>query len=89
MGTLEIYDFSPIIYSAGWSSLVARRAHNPKVASSNLAPATIERTESDRPERAGHSFFTEAIFLLLRRQHPQDSLGSLTVFEEWRILATG
>ena len=25
---------------AGWSSLVARRAHNPKVASSNLAPAT-------------------------------------------------
>ena len=24
---------------AGWSSLVARRAHNPKVASSNLAPA--------------------------------------------------
>tara|TARA_B100000131_G_scaffold319904_1_gene366757 strand:+ start:2566 stop:2784 length:219 start_codon:yes stop_codon:yes gene_type:complete len=27
---------------AGWSSLVARRAHNPKVASSNLAPATIK-----------------------------------------------
>ena len=26
---------------AGWSSLVARRAHNPKVVSSNLAPATI------------------------------------------------
>ena len=25
---------------AGWSSPVARRAHNPKVASSNLAPAT-------------------------------------------------
>ena len=25
---------------AGWSSLAARRAHNPKVASSNLAPAT-------------------------------------------------
>ena len=28
---------------AGWSSLVARRAHNPKVASSNLAPATIKK----------------------------------------------
>src|SRR5467141_2506355 len=28
------------IYSAGWSSLVARRAHNPKVVSSNLTPAT-------------------------------------------------
>ena len=26
--------------SAGWSSLVARRAHNPKVAGSNPAPAT-------------------------------------------------
>src|SRR5690625_2651483 len=26
-------------YTAGWSSLVARWAHNPKVASSNLAPA--------------------------------------------------
>ena len=29
------------IYIAGWSSLVARRAHNPKVVSSNLAPATM------------------------------------------------
>ena len=27
---------------AGWSSLVARRAHNPKVVSSNLTPATKE-----------------------------------------------
>ena len=26
---------------AGWSSLVARWAHNPKVAGSNPAPATI------------------------------------------------
>jgi hypothetical protein len=25
---------------AGWSSLAARRAHNPKVAGSNPAPAT-------------------------------------------------
>jgi hypothetical protein len=29
------------IIDAGWSSLVARRAHNPKVVSSNLTPATI------------------------------------------------
>ena len=28
------------IVTAGWSSLVARRAHNPKVVSSNLTPAT-------------------------------------------------
>ena len=27
--------------SAGWSSLAARRAHNPKVVGSNPAPATI------------------------------------------------
>ena len=41
---------------AGWSSLEARRAHNPKVASSNLAPATHawlaqlveQRTENPR-----------------------------------------
>ena len=30
-----------ILYDAGWSSLVARRAHNPKVVGSNPAPATI------------------------------------------------
>src|SRR6267154_2907424 len=29
---------------AGWSSLVARRAHNPKVVSSNLTPATISKS---------------------------------------------
>ncbi len=28
---------------AGWSSLVARRAHNPKVVGSNPAPATNYR----------------------------------------------
>ncbi len=28
------------LLAAGWSSLAARRAHNPKVAGSNPAPAT-------------------------------------------------
>ncbi len=28
------------MYNAGWSSLVARRAHNPEVVGSNPAPAT-------------------------------------------------
>ena len=32
------------IHSAGWSSLVARRAHNPKVVGSNPAPATNKNT---------------------------------------------
>ena len=30
----------PAMTDAGWSSLVARRAHNPKVVGSNPAPAT-------------------------------------------------
>ncbi len=30
---------------AGWSSMVARRAHNPKVVGSNPAPATINNTK--------------------------------------------
>ena len=32
----------PIYIIAGWSSLVARRAHNPKVVGSNPSPATQE-----------------------------------------------
>ena len=30
-------------FDAGWSSLVARRAHNPKVVGSNPAPATNQQ----------------------------------------------
>ena len=39
----QVIGSSPIIgldINAGWSSLEARRAHNPKVAGSNPAPAT-------------------------------------------------
>ena len=32
-------------YPAGWSSSVARRAHNPKVVGSNPAPATIKQLQ--------------------------------------------
>ena len=28
---------------AGWSSLVARRAHNPEVGGSNPSPATVKK----------------------------------------------
>ena len=41
---LQVVYRIPIIrvpIDAGWSSLVARRAHNPKVVGSNPAPATI------------------------------------------------
>ena len=36
---------TPRISDAGWSSLVARRAHNPKVVGSNPAPATNLKIE--------------------------------------------
>ena len=34
----------PFIYIAGWSSLVARRAHNPEAAGSNPASATNRKS---------------------------------------------
>ena len=34
--------YSSTFADAGWSSLAARRAHNPKVVGSNPAPATHE-----------------------------------------------
>ncbi len=43
---------------AGWSSLVARRAHNPKVAGSNPAPAT----ESPGQRPADRGFYRQAVF---------------------------
>src|SRR6266852_2835822 len=42
--------------SAGWSSMVARRAHNPKVVSSNLTPATILRCSRPEPRIPAFSF---------------------------------
>src|SRR5438132_478244 len=38
--------------NAGWSSPVARWAHNPKVAGSNPAPATIRVSDPEKPHRA-------------------------------------
>ncbi len=42
-------------FDAGWSSMVARRAHNPKVVGSNPAPGTIYKK----------SHFNRWLFLLL------------------------
>src|SRR5471032_3354407 len=39
---------SPIIFFAGWSSLAARRAHNPKVVGSNPTPATKDSKSKAR-----------------------------------------
>ena len=45
-------------WNAGWSSLVARRAHNPKVVSSNLTPATNSRCKP-RTQASGVFVFGE------------------------------
>src|SRR5580765_1436410 len=46
VGLRLLQGFSASERDAGWSSLVARRAHNPKVACSNHAPATLARNGS-------------------------------------------
>ena len=48
-GVLKFDGMVCVRYSgcAGWSSLVARRAHNPKVVSSNLTPATMGAYEAN------------------------------------------
>jgi hypothetical protein len=38
---------------AGWSSLAARRAHNPKVVGSNPTPATIKSAVALAPANSG------------------------------------
>src|SRR5450759_3250227 len=61
---------------AGWSSLVARWAHNPKVASSNLAPAT-----NPKPKGASHlrpapfSFALDGSLAFLRSDRGFQNLG--------------
>ena len=40
LAALFLRPYNPLLADAGWSSLVARRAHNPKVVGSNPAPAT-------------------------------------------------
>ncbi len=53
----------PVSFDAGWSSLVARRAHNPKVVGSNPAPATI--CLSDSPAYQQNLTFSIRLFTIL------------------------
>jgi hypothetical protein len=59
---LVVIVFSIYQPDAGWSSLVARRAHNPKVVGSNPAPATniigyiaYQWFESEKADIKGYS----------------------------------
>src|SRR5689334_4044427 len=59
-------------HSAGWSSQVARWAHNPKVASSNLAPATNSLL-GVRASRRNSPTIVEEIKLYLPAFSPEPS----------------
>jgi hypothetical protein len=62
-GRLQKRGESRSIYSAGWSSLVARRAHNPEVVGSNPTPATSYHLRHQRlgVSRALSRFHLEAV----------------------------
>jgi hypothetical protein len=58
------------IYDAGWSSLVARRAHNPEVVGSNPTPATIpslQNTNKTGPFSRGPVNFPKIVLELYRQ----------------------
>src|SRR5690554_5752456 len=56
----KFYSFLKNVFVAGWSSLVARRAHNPKVVGSNPAPATNILKSLDAS--SFRAFFMSVIF---------------------------
>ena len=56
---LEIPAYYAAPADAGWSSLAARRAHNPKVAGSNPAPATKNEKSRSQRDRLFHFRYRE------------------------------
>ena len=60
--------------NAGWSSLEARRAHNPKVAGSNPAPATLKLhiVMSLGPATVAKLNFEQALISLSNAAEPTD-----------------
>ena len=58
--------------SAGWSSPVARRAHNPKVVGSNPAPATTNMTGCIQPVIF---LFVSKIYQTVKKSRPADMCG--------------
>ncbi len=67
----------PANTDAGWSSLVARRAHNPKVVGSNPAPAT-NNVYILNPDSYCSTINTDAGWssLVARRAHNPKVVGS-------------
>ena len=67
---------------AGWSSLVARRAHNPKVVGSNPAPATILKRKKARSRRA---FFVSNLDALARAELAEAAAAASSVHKRRRM----
>ena len=72
---------------AGWSSLVARWAHNPKVAGSNPAPATNPRlSTSEPPERRSLSLPVTAWLVMAAVLPSANGLVSFFVGDDFDFL---
>ena len=70
---------------AGWSSQVARRAHNPKVVGSNPAPATKSSARSHRWLRAFY-FLEQAGFTLDARDRSHTLCEMSGKVRDWLVL---
>ena len=66
------------LVTAGWSSSVARRAHNPKVVGSNPAPATRKKSEGYDENR--NPLF---VFFTARCQHSVSNASALSNLLFW------
>ena len=65
--------------NAGWSSLEARRAHNPKVTGSNPVPATLAQLAQLVEQRTENPRVSGSI----------PELGILRKLEKWDISSVG
>ena len=68
--------YNSMLTDAGWSSLAARRAHNPKVVGSNPAPATMFRYAAGRAifsgvVISGANCLFSFLMMAMLSQHPQ------------------
>ena len=74
MNDLVCVTLKIIEYIAGWSSLVARWAHNPKVVGSNPAPATKFQLRLKIKKPSSEGFFVSAANHHRQSSEPSDSM---------------
>ena len=68
----------PFIFIAGWSSLEARRAHNPKVVGSNPTPATFAQIAQLVEQRTENPRVTGSIPVLGTKKVPKKIFGTFS-----------